>query len=175
MNLKLVPGSFFYIYKYLISKCLLSSQLNRAHSQVNFYIKTEPEISQFFCLSLKRPFSLSLSLFFPFSFKDYKITDKFLSTKAEYLHFKDLRRVWQGEMQLSPKRTYLLTELSRLVLSSHLLLTAYAKGTSFGISKFFHLNQFFLFFFSPKNTVATQCYLKKKIFFFFFFCPYNHS
>ena len=63
MNLKLVLGHFFYIYKYLISKCLLSSQLNRAHSQVNFYIKTEPEISVFL-LELKKasaphPFSVS--------------------------------------------------------------------------------------------------------------------
>ena len=170
MNLKLVPGSFFYIYKYLISKCLLSSQLNRTHSQVNFYIKTEPEISQFFCLSLKRPLSLSISFFFPFSFKDYKITDKFLSTKAEYLHFKDLGRAWQGEMQLSPKRTYLLTV--RIIKTGFIKPSSsncIRKRNQFGNFKILSSQPIFSFFFSLKNTVATQCYLKKKKKDFFFF------
>ena len=47
MNLKCVLVNLLYISENAISTQFPFSQLNRAHLQVNFYLKTEPEISWF--------------------------------------------------------------------------------------------------------------------------------
>ena len=52
---------------------LTFSPLTRTHLQVNFHVKTKPEISQLFCLSLKKPPPFCPSFFFYFQCQELEI------------------------------------------------------------------------------------------------------